>query len=77
MKVTINIDCTPQEARAYMGLPDFTPINDAMVEEMKSQMTANMAKLQPEEMFRSWMALGGQAQEQFMKMMTAGTISQG
>ena len=77
MKVTINIDCTPQEARAYMGLPDFTPINEAMVEEMKTQMTANMAKLQPEEMFRSWMALGGQAQEQFMKMMTAGTISQG
>ena len=70
MKVTINIDCTPQEARAYMGLPDFTPINDAMVEEMKSQMSANMAKLQPEEMFRSWMSLGGQAQEQFMKMMT-------
>jgi hypothetical protein len=30
-----------------------------------------MAKLQPEEMFRSWMSLGGQAQEQFMKMMTA------
>jgi hypothetical protein len=60
-----------------MGLPDFTPINDAMVEEMKSQMAANMAKLQPEEMFRSWMALSGQAQEQFMKMMTAGTISQG
>ena len=71
MKVTINIDCTPQEARAYMGLPDFTPVNEAMVEEMKSQMSANVAKLQPEEMFRSWMSLGGQAQEQFMKMMTA------
>jgi hypothetical protein len=77
MKVTINIDCTPQEARAYMGLPDFTPINDAMVEEMKTQMMANMAKLQPEEMFRSWMALGGQAQEQFMKMMTPGSFTQG
>ena len=77
MKVTINIDCTPQEARAYMGLPDFTPINDAMVEEMRTQMMANMAKLQPEEMFRSWMSLGGQAQEQFMKMMTAGASSQG
>jgi len=77
MKVTINIDCTPQEARAYMGLPDFTPVNEAMVEEMKAQMSANMAKLQPEEMFRSWMSLGGQAQEQFMKMMTAGASSQG
>ena len=77
MKVTINIDCTPQEARAYMGLPDFTPVNDAMVEEMKTQMMANMAKLQPEEMFRSWMSLGGQAQEQFMKMMSGGSGSQG
>ena len=77
MKVTINIDCTPQEARAYMGLPDFTPVNDAMVEEMKTQMMANMAKLQPEEMFRSWMSLGGQAQEQFMKMMTPGSFNKG
>ena len=77
MKVTINIDCTPQEARAYMGLPDLTPINEMMVEEMRTQMAANMAKLQPEEMFRSWMSLGGQAQEQFMKMMTGGSGSQG
>jgi hypothetical protein len=73
MKVTINVECTPIEARTYMGLPDFTPVNDAMVEDMKAQMSANMAKLQPEEMFRSWMSLGGQAQEQFMKMMTAKT----
>lgn len=72
MKVTINIDCTPEEARAYMGLPDFAPVNEAMVEEMKTQMMSNVAKLQPEEMFRSWMSLGGQAQEQFMKMMTTG-----
>ena len=77
MKVTINIDCTPQEARAYMGLPDLTPINEMMVEEMRTQMAANMAKLQPEEMFRSWMSLGGQAQEQFMKMMSGGSGSQG
>ena len=77
MKVTINIDCTPQEARTYMGLPDLTPINEMMVEEMRTQMAANMAKLQPEEMFRSWMSLGGQAQEQFMKMMSGGSGSQG
>ena len=77
MKVTINIDCTPQEARAYMGLPDLTPINEMMVEEMRTQMAANMAKLQPEEMFRSWMSLGGQAQEQFMKRLSGGSGSQG
>lgn len=74
MKVTINIDCTPEEARAYMGLPDFSPVNEAMVEEMKTQMTANLHKLQPEEMFKSWMSLGGQAQEQFLKMMKPGGL---
>ena len=29
MKVTIDIDCTPEEARRFMGLPDLTPVHDA------------------------------------------------
>ena len=27
MKITINIDCTPDEARRYMGLPDVAPMH--------------------------------------------------
>jgi Family of unknown function (DUF6489) len=71
MKITLNVDCTPQEARTFLGLPDVTAMNEAMMAEMQSRMKANMAALQPEELMKSWMAFGGQATEHFRKLMTA------
>ncbi|HVY33361.1 MAG TPA: DUF6489 family protein [Caulobacteraceae bacterium] len=73
MKCTIEVDCTPLEARAFFGLPDVTVLNEHLVQEMKSRMDANITMLQPEELMRSWMTFGGQAQEQFMRMMLAAT----
>jgi hypothetical protein len=73
MKVTIEVDCTPLEARSFFGLPDVTVLNDHLVQEMKNRMDANINMLQPEELMRSWMTFGGQAQEQFMRMMLAAT----
>ena len=71
MKMTIEVDCTPIEARAFLGLPDVTPLNDHIVEEMKRRMDANIAMLEPETLLKSWMAMGGQATEQFQKLMSA------
>ena len=34
MKVTVEVDCTPVEARTFLGLPDVTGLNDALVTEM-------------------------------------------
>ena len=31
MKVTIEVDCTPVEARTFLGLPDVTPLNEHLV----------------------------------------------
>ena len=42
MKVTINLDCTPEEARVFMGLPDVTPLNDHLVSEMKKRPCSSM-----------------------------------
>ena len=71
MKAKIEVDCTPAEARAFLGLPDVTTLNEHMVREMKARLDANMAMIAPEELMRNWMVLGGQASEQFMKLMTA------
>ena len=35
MKFTINIDCTPEEARAYLGLPDVRPMQEQLLKEMQ------------------------------------------
>lgn len=73
MKVTINIECTPVEARAFMGLPDVTPLNDHLVAEMQKRMDANIAMLAPDELMKNWMAMGVGAQEQFRKLMAGMT----
>ena len=73
MKVTVEVDCSPQEARAFLGLPDVAPLNEHLVSEMKRRMDANVALLEPAELMRSWMTFGGQAQEQFRNLMTAAT----
>lgn len=75
MKVKLEVDCTPQEARTFLGLPDVTALNQHMVDEMKARMDANLAMAAPDELMKSWMAFGGQASEQFMKLMTAAASS--
>ncbi len=70
MKLKIEVECTPEEARAFLGLPDVSALNAHLVEEMKGRIDQNINLLQPEELMRSWMALGGQATEQFRKLMT-------
>jgi hypothetical protein len=71
MKAKLEVDCTPAEARAFLGLPDVSALNEHMVREMKARMDSNLAMVAPEELMRNWMAFGGQASEQFMKLMTA------
>ena len=76
MKVTIEVDCSAAEARAFLGLPDVTGINEHLVEEMKRRMDDNLKAMQPEELMKSWFAFGGQATEQFRKLMMAATGGQ-
>ncbi|MDB5418187.1 MAG: hypothetical protein JWP86_3077 [Phenylobacterium sp.] len=75
MKMTVEVDCTPEEARRFLGLPDVSALNEALVGEMQSRMTANMAALAPEELMKNWMAFGAGAQEQFRKLMEVGLSS--
>jgi hypothetical protein len=71
MKVNVEIDCTPAEARAFLGLPDVTPLNEALVSEMQRRMAENVAMMQPEELMKSWTSFGLSAQDQFRRMMEA------
>ena len=38
MKVQIEIECSPEEARTFMGLPDVSQANDVYVETMSKAM---------------------------------------
>jgi len=72
MKMTIEVDCSPEEARRFLGLPDVSALNDHLVSEMTKRVDANMSLLNPEEFMKNWMTFGTGAQEQFRKLMEAG-----
>ena len=36
MKITINVDCTPAEAREFFGLPDLRPLQAAWLAEVEN-----------------------------------------
>lgn len=71
MKLRVEVDCTPEEARAFLGMPDVRALNRHLVDEVGARMDAHLAAAAPEEVLKSWLAFGGQASEQFMKLMTA------
>ena len=58
MKITINVDCTPEEARRYMGLPDVAPLQEDMLKAMQEKMVANINSMQPTEMMKAWVPMG-------------------
>jgi hypothetical protein len=72
MKLNITVDCTPEEARAFLGLPNIEPINDMMVAAVKQRLEQNIEMVSPEFYLKQWYSMGGQASDQFMQMMTAG-----
>lgn len=72
MKMTIEVDCTPEEARRFLGLPDVSALNGHLVEEMRKRIDSNLTMISPDELVKGWMNFGAGAQEQFRKLMEAG-----
>ncbi len=68
MKITIDIDCTPDEARHFLGLPDVKPMQDAMMQEIQDRLSANLHAMDPETMLKTWLPAGIQGMEQLQKM---------
>ena len=55
MKITFDIDCTPTEARAFLGLPDLTPLHQLYLDKMSAVMTDGIGPQDFERMARAWL----------------------
>jgi hypothetical protein len=67
MKFEIEVDCTPDEARRFLGLPDVAPMQAALVEELRRRMLANLEAMDPETMMKTWLPMGVQGFEAVQK----------
>ena len=70
MKINVEIDCTPEEARTFLGLPDLRPMQDAVLAKMQQQMLDAVDALSPEALLKTWMPLAPQTPEQMREAMT-------
>lgn len=66
MKVNIDIDLTPEEARKMMGLPDVEPLQREMMEKMREHMLQNLDDMNDTEFFfKKVFPVGVQSMENF------------
>ena len=68
MKVNFDIECTPEEARAFMGLPNVAPMQERLMKDMEDRMVENFNSLSPEEMVKTWMPMTIQGWNEMQKM---------
>lgn len=77
MKITVDVDCTPEEARTFLGLPDVKPMQDHLMNEMQERMSATLRSMQPDEMLLVWLPANLKGMEQiydaFLRMSTGAT----
>lgn len=71
MKIKINIECTPEEARAFMGLPDIAPVNALVTEEMQKRMQDGFKAMDPEALVKGWLPTALQGWEAMQQVMQA------
>ena len=72
MKLTVNIECTPVEARQFMGLPDVTSINDMFMTSLEEKTKENIDTLtDPQKYFENLMTMGGKNFETMQALFTA------
>lgn len=54
MKVSVDVDCTPEEARRFLGLPDLTPVHEAYVDKMRTVVTEGATPEMFGDMVKAW-----------------------
>ncbi len=67
MKITMNIECSPEEARRFLGLPDVAPMQEELLQEYRDRMREGMEKLDPEALMKSWISATGGSWEEMQK----------
>lgn len=74
MNISVNVDCTPAELRAFLGLPDVAPMQKSIMDEMERRMLESMEQLSPATMMREWFSTSGTLQQGLLNLFQAGRV---
>jgi hypothetical protein len=68
MKFIFDVDCTPEEARRFLGLPDLGPMQERYMKELEERMAESLRALDPETLVKTWMPMTMQGWGDMQKM---------
>ncbi|MFI5029352.1 MAG: DUF6489 family protein [Reyranellales bacterium] len=71
MKVNVEINCTPEEARAFFGLPDLGPMQQRVMGEIEERLRSSLNAMNPETIFKTWLPASMQGVEQMQHLQQA------
>lgn len=54
MKFQINVECSPEEAREFFGLPDVLPMQQELMDMVSRRLSDNIQTMAPEELMKTW-----------------------
>ena len=66
MKITTVIDCTPEEARTFFGLPDLRPMQESVLAHIEERMMEAADAFSPESVLRTWLLMMPEGQMRSM-----------
>lgn len=61
MKINVTVDCTPDEARQFLGLPDVAAFQSEMTEVMRKKILDSMTVMEPAEAMKAWAPMMNQS----------------
>ena len=67
MKITINLDVTPQEARTFFGLPDVKPLQDEMLGKVREKILSGAEGFDPVSLLKPFFPQNVQTLEAMQK----------
>lgn len=68
MKITVNVDCTPLEAREFLGLPNIQPMQEKAMKQMEDRLLSTISSMTPDAILRNWMSFNPEKIEDMFKM---------
>lgn len=69
MKIKVDIDLTPEEARTMLGLPDMKPMQESVMSRLEEKMLESLDEMsQPDYLFKRFFPIGIQGMEDFQRM---------
>jgi hypothetical protein len=72
MKMNVEVECTPEEARRFLGLPDVTRANEAYVDAVLKAMQGVGSVEQMQDYVKQMAPMGNLGMKMFQQIMEAG-----